>query len=84
MLCVLTLRHVCLVVRHLAVAGRAHHARVVEVLRTVVRVTKVLLEVLGWFVVAVGRIVELHVAWLVGDAAPGLKHGLLELQTKLE
>ena len=72
MLCVLTLRHVCLVVRHLAVAGRAHHARVVEVLRTVVRVTKVLLEVLGWFVVAVGRIVELHVAWLVGDAAAGL------------
>ena len=61
------------VVRHLAVAHTAHHAGVVEALRTVVRVPKVLLEVLRRFIVAVRSVVELHLSTLVGNASPWLE-----------
>ena len=67
------------VVRHLAVAHAAHEAAIVEVLRTVVRVAKVLLEVLWRLVVTVGGVIQLHVsATLVGDTSTGLKIRIYE------
>ena len=64
------------VVRHLAVADTAHHARVVESLWAVVRVPEVLLEVRWRLVVAVGSVVELHLSTLVGNASSGLQDNL--------
>ena len=62
------------VVRNLTVPHAAHQTSVVEILWTVVRVAKVLLEVLWRLVVAVGGVIQLHVgASLVRDAPTGLK-----------
>ena len=67
------------VVRHLAVAHTAHHAGVVEALRTVVGVAEVLLEVGWWLVVAVRSVVQLHPrGCLVRNATPGLKKRNIE------
>ena len=66
--------HVSAVVCHLTVAHTAHQTAVVEILWTVVRVAKVLLEVLRGLIVAVGGVIQLHVgAALVRDASTGLK-----------
>ena len=66
--------HVSAVVCHLTVAHTAHQTAVVEILWTVVRVAKVLLEVLRGLIVTVWRIIQLHVgAALVRDASTGLK-----------
>jgi hypothetical protein len=63
---------------YLAVSYRGHEAAIVESLRAVVGVPKVLLEVLGGLVVAVGGVVELllllHVVSGSRHAAPCLQN----------
>ena len=92
-----------LVVGDLAVTLARHHGAVIKSLRTVVRVswevfvlhiksymflTEVLLEVLGWLVVTVGSVVELHPrSRLSGHRAPRvgvhcLRHHLLPLVSR--
>ena len=66
--------HVSAVVCHLTVTNTAHQTAIVEILWTVVRVAKVLLEVLRGLIIAIGGVIQLHVgAALVRDASTGLK-----------
>ncbi len=68
------------VVRNLTVPDTAHQTSIVEILWTVIRVAKVLLEVLWRLVVAVRGVIQLHVgASLVRDAPTGLKQFFLML-----
>ena len=69
-----THRHVSTVVSNLTVAHRAELASIVEALRAVIGVAKVLLEILWWLIVTVGCIIQLHVGLLLTrHTAAGLK-----------
>ena len=76
--------HVCAVVSHLAVAHRAHHAGVVEALRAVIGVAKILLKILWWLIVTIWSIIQLHVSCLVRNAAARLKIQILNADDSLK
>jgi hypothetical protein len=67
--------------QYLAVANRGHEAAVVESLRAVVRVAKVLLEVLRWLVVAVRGVVDLLLLLLL-HVVSGSRHAAPSLLNK--